>query len=954
MTCSLGSAQDRFAIFPTPAGQPATPGEHAPQLNKGFYSTSADPLSVYLCEPTYICTGGSPGDKACAGDRMEFMCVGCPDAYVSNDEQEDDETASGCTKCVTMMLVYIIAVPIIGLVASFALLLDAKHSPLDDNPCLVELKMISGQCIMFLQILGCLSAAHLSFGNPMTNALTSLAEPIDLNQFFISMPCIASGFTDAVMMFAVQVTFPAVFVLLLVVTFFILTTLRPGLIKADGLLNAVGEVLIEFYVSITIAVLAPMNCYEHPNGTQSMKGRPDILCGEGDHVTMMVLSMLALLVYPVACFGITIIATWQHPKRMARNDIGMLVRCHFIFNRWRPQCYWFAIPAVSRNFFVALWPMVIPEKENDVAVMLMIATLLIALLLLCLIQPRRTPAMGALDVQISSIQLMILGVGAMSIYSGTLKSNFMSWCLMLMTISIAVTSSILVLLKGLQYLSKNRSPGSWCFDIFLDHHAASGGNAVRVLQVFLTSAVQRGKVFYDVDWYMANKGVLGVITDAAKLSKNCLVVLGNETWCRDWCVAAIISAASTKVPLQTITTGENRFRSFDVDFSMSIVDTLAKQAPREKLRPVGLNDASIPEAMKMVFKIKPLAFSMSDQEKMQTFATTLMNTVTGVVLKQGVDVPASTAKYFSKAKAGAASAGSWFDKTQDYALISADHDDAEGVAVSRLIYSLLVELIEGTMIKGASISGGKQPGAAQRAPLDNSRRGSVIFEATTFTQQERVAAQDLRFIEDIDLSASEVKGLVETGKVSVVLVIFTSRSFQSVPQLLRLGLVHKHAHQTRFKPIPLSIGDCYKFPGIDVLTDIESGAVLSEDIGEEQAAMNYTGGSVSFPQARQALQHVMDYRISLVNVPLEGVAALRKSLIEVLFRLVHAVDDSEYGTNKSTPIPLTFVATDSIMNDPGKLFQRQETLEKKKLDATQAPTNDATTAAVLVSGEQTI
>ena len=169
-----------------------------------------------------------------------------------------------------------------------------------------------------------------------------------------------------------------------------------------------------------------------------MKGRPEILSGEDSHTVLMGLSMLALMMYPVACFGITLIATWQHPKRMARNDIGMLVHCHFIFNRWRPQCYWFAIPAVARNFFVALWPMplrpmVVPEKENDVAIMLMILTLLVTLMLLCLIKPRRTPSMNGLDVQISAIQTMLLGTGAMSVYSGTLKSDFMSWILSFLT-----------------------------------------------------------------------------------------------------------------------------------------------------------------------------------------------------------------------------------------------------------------------------------------------------------------------------------------------------------------------------------------------------------------------------------------------------------------------------------------------------------------------------------------
>ena len=36
-----------------------------------------------------------------------------------------------------------------------------------------------------------------------------------------------------------------------------------------------------------------------------MKGRPEITCGEGPQTVLTVLSMLALAMYPVACFGIT-------------------------------------------------------------------------------------------------------------------------------------------------------------------------------------------------------------------------------------------------------------------------------------------------------------------------------------------------------------------------------------------------------------------------------------------------------------------------------------------------------------------------------------------------------------------------------------------------------------------------------------------------------------------------
>ena len=130
MTCGLGSAQ---ALFQHHLGQPAKSFEQAPKVNAGFYSSSDAPLSIYLCEPTYVCIGGNPGSEGCAGDRENFMCSECPDDYVVAGDLEDDPSASGCKKCEAAMWFFIVVLPLVGLVALFAVLADAKHSPLDNS-----------------------------------------------------------------------------------------------------------------------------------------------------------------------------------------------------------------------------------------------------------------------------------------------------------------------------------------------------------------------------------------------------------------------------------------------------------------------------------------------------------------------------------------------------------------------------------------------------------------------------------------------------------------------------------------------------------------------------------------------------------------------------------------------------------------------------------------------------
>ena len=50
-----------------------------------------------------------------------------------------------------------------------------------------------------------------------------------------------------------------------------------------GLFNVVGEVLVEFYISITLAIFAPFDCYPHPNGDTSVLKYPGVICGEHQH-----------------------------------------------------------------------------------------------------------------------------------------------------------------------------------------------------------------------------------------------------------------------------------------------------------------------------------------------------------------------------------------------------------------------------------------------------------------------------------------------------------------------------------------------------------------------------------------------------------------------------------------------------------------------------------------------
>ena len=489
--------------------------------------------------------------------------------------------------------------------------------------------------------------------------MTTLSAPTELDALFVNLPCVTPTFADPVSGFAFQMVMPLAFAIILTISYVVCNAIRPGFFCRDGLLNAIGEILLEFYIAITIAVFRPFDCYDHPNGMKSMLSVPGVVCGEADHTTLVTISVVAILAYPLNTIAITFLATWQHPRSMAVNDIGHLIRCHFLFNRWAPQSYWFSTISTPRNFLIAVWPMVIPESENAVAMGLMTTTLILPLLATTWYKPRRTPMMNRLDMWISYTQASIMAIGSMSAYgaAGQQFSVLLSWGLVILTSSVWLIAGILLLRCCLQIVTKGKSPGSWAFDVFIDHHAGSGAITARSLQMILYR-ICKGKVFYDVDEQLQS-GSIGVICDAVKLSKHCLIVLSNETWCKSWCVGAILSGVLKNIPIQTIVLGGRGDACFqEMELTDEAIDILAKQAPRDQLRPIGIADNDIFAGMKRVLQIKPWAFDMNSHDSLNAFLENMLQMMTDISLKEiygreGAQLSKGTTEFFSKTKIAA-------------------------------------------------------------------------------------------------------------------------------------------------------------------------------------------------------------------------------------------------------------------------------------------------------------
>jgi hypothetical protein len=774
-------------------------------------------------------------------------------------------------------------------------LLDAKRSPLEDSPPMIEFKNVFGQAVMFLQVLGAFHGANLTYGDSLADFMNIVTEPFELWKVFRGSPCLDSGFNDAIQKFAMYIVMPVIYAVLILIVALIGNLVRGGsYFSRDAILNVFGEILVEFYVAISLAVLSPFNCYDHPNDKSSMYSMPQILCGEGDHGSLVGLAVLGTLLYVVSTLCITFVAVWFYPKAIQKCDIGMLIRCHFLFHRYRPECYWFCIVAVVRNFLIAFLPMVYPEK--DIAVMFMMFALLIPIVLTARLAPRRTPAMNALDYYIGSVQLLLLSVGAMSVYSdGTaVESDAVSIVLIILICTVFLASVLLLIIKGCQWASKNQTPLSWCFDVFLDHHSGAGGSACRVLAIMFQGIVRRNKFFYDTDVFFSGRaeGCLGVIMDAAKLSKHMVVALGNETWCRTWCVGAIASAAQKKIPISVVSFGlSEQDTSQDLvkvisegssrrtDANKDFLAILGKQTPKDEIRALGCADDWIPVAIDKVMQAKANVCAMDTLDSFAKFTDGLLKEMSGVPLDASgrSSVSASTSMFFSRSgeKGG--------DK---YTLISSDHGDAEAVAASRCIFMTL------NAIKN----------------LQNSPQA----------QKEMINVHAP--MSDVDLDASSFAESVGSGRIAMFLFLVTDRTFKSASQLLRLGYAFQKISD--LQPIPVAINEVFRFPDTALLDAIGGGLMNDSQkrttVGgwESNDAQKFTTASVSPSTVRTAVAFVLQHRMFLCNIPRMSAAAIQLRLKTILLNVASGSED--------VPRP---EFTEAVMPQPEPVPQPKEVME---------------------------
>ena len=85
----------------------------------------------------------------------------------------------------------------------------------------------------------------------------------------------------------------------------------------DGpkVVSTMGSFLQLGYTSLSSIALAPMTCFQHPNGLKSLLKYPGVICGSAEHDFMLVISWLTLLVFVVGFAVLCIYGVWKESQQ---------------------------------------------------------------------------------------------------------------------------------------------------------------------------------------------------------------------------------------------------------------------------------------------------------------------------------------------------------------------------------------------------------------------------------------------------------------------------------------------------------------------------------------------------------------------------------------------------------------------------------------------------------------
>eukprot|EP00435_Cladocopium_sp_Y103_P020538 s2211_g5.t1 len=229
--------------------------------------------------------------------------------------------------------------------------------------------------LVTVQMLSVMRRFDINWREPFASVLVFL-EFLSFDLEMLSVSCVTTVGPVA-LFFTRSLVIPVLMFAILVVHLCFLLCTRSKTFQGSNLWRTMGTTFLVFFIILFSMLLAPFQCYGHPNGTSTLKRYATVYCdGEGQHLEMFIIGGFACLM-PVLFLAI---CTWvvlvQLPARLARSDAKFLASCSFLIRRFRPGAEIASVLFLVRNALVDSNP-----TASMAMVMVFVAIMMLSILL---------------------------------------------------------------------------------------------------------------------------------------------------------------------------------------------------------------------------------------------------------------------------------------------------------------------------------------------------------------------------------------------------------------------------------------------------------------------------------------------------------------------------------------------------------------------------------------------
>ncbi|CAK9062829.1 Metabotropic glutamate receptor 7 (mGluR7) [Durusdinium trenchii] len=513
-----------------PDGLQCAAGLDPPTQQPGFWTSGGDTCSfdVIRCRDQLECPGQAMGD--CAQGREGIACNNCVEGYYPLD----DGTCLPCGPGDSLPAIFTGIAAVIIII----FLLSSVNADLNQQSLnLLTVAAVGSQMVMAVQALGSIRQLSIQWVDPVREII-EFTRLLTFDFDIIRISCI-TGQDSPTLKFLGQLLACPMGACVIVVAYFV-AKMRGRKMSLDAVFNLNGILLFALFITLTLAVLGPFQCLANPDGSSSMAANPGVLCFDsGEHTGLVILSILGIIFYPFTILTWATYTTVKYPSRInSGRGLQLVNRYRFLFQRFKPECYYYGLVLLWRNAFVALFP-VLFVAVPEVQVVLMGALFVCGGALQVRVWPWRTEQANYADLVMTSLlQVVLLGAAPLLEIDEANSTEILGWLL-----CVAVLGPFLAGIGAICYSIWRHFQPSNVFGMFLCHHKGGAGSLCRLIKL-LISRHSNCNVFLDSDQLED----LDLIFDTIRANtKSVVIVLTPELLKRMWCAGEIVTAFKNKV-----------------------------------------------------------------------------------------------------------------------------------------------------------------------------------------------------------------------------------------------------------------------------------------------------------------------------------------------------------------------------------------------------------------------